>query len=86
VWLFCGAPSQHAAKQKTLANVNAGAALNDFTHVISSSPKSWRIKHKLFHGLLAPIRGFTSASQEQFYPRGFSAIPATSLSSVTESK
>jgi hypothetical protein len=24
----------------------------------------------LFHGLLAPIRGYTSASQAQFYPRG----------------
>jgi hypothetical protein len=34
----------------------------------SSSPKSQRIKHKLFHGLFAPIRGYTSAGQEQFYP------------------
>src|SRR5215831_6138572 len=35
-----------------------------------SSPKSQRVKHKLFHGLLAPIRGYTSAGQAQFYPRG----------------
>jgi hypothetical protein len=41
----------------------------DPTHTASSSPKSRRIKHKLFHGLFAPIRGYTSASQEQCYPR-----------------
>jgi hypothetical protein len=84
VWLFRGRPGQHAAKQKPLADVNAGAAFNDLTHIISSLPKSWHIRHKLFHGLFAPIRGFTSTSQEQFYPRGYSAIPATSLSSATE--
>jgi hypothetical protein len=26
----------------------------------------------LFHGLFAPIRGYTSAGQAQFYPRGSS--------------
>jgi hypothetical protein len=65
-----GSPGHDAAQQKTLADVNAGTALDELTHIASSSPKSQRIKHKLFHGLLAPIRGYTSASQEQFYPRG----------------
>jgi len=74
VAFHCGAPhgqpGHDAAQQKTLADVNAGAALDEPTHIASSSPKSERIKHKLFHGLLAPIRGYTSASQEQLYPRG----------------
>jgi len=65
-----GSPCHDAAQQKTLADINAGAALDDLTHIASSSPKSQRIRHKLFHGLLAPIRGYTSADQERFYPRG----------------
>src|SRR5260370_1010530 len=32
--------------------------------------RAQRIKHKLLHGLFAPIRGYTSAGQVQFYPRG----------------
>jgi hypothetical protein len=62
----------HAEKDafREVADVNSGAAFDEFTHIASSSPKSQRIKHKLFHGLLAPIRGYTSASQAQFYPRG----------------
>jgi hypothetical protein len=65
-----GSPCHNTAQQKALADINAGATLNDFAHIAPSSPKSQRVKHKLFHGLFAPIRGFTSASQVQFYPRG----------------
>jgi hypothetical protein len=83
VGFLMSSPGQDTAKEKTLADVNSGTAFDDLTHNASSPPKSRRVKHKLFHGLFAPIRGFTSASQVQFYPRGFPAIPATSLSSAT---
>jgi hypothetical protein len=52
------------AKQKTLADINGSGTFDDLTPIISSSPKSWRMRHKLFHGLFAPIRGFTSTSRE----------------------
>jgi hypothetical protein len=84
VWLFRGRPGQDAAKQKTLADVNAGAAFNDFTHGISSSPKSRRIRHKLFHGLLAQSGDSPAPARNSFIRGVFSAIPATSFSSATE--
>jgi hypothetical protein len=66
-----------ATARKSVANLtrDAGIHLRQFiltcelSPIASSSPKSQCIKHKLFHGLLAPISGFTSASSARFYPR-----------------
>ena len=45
-----------------------------------------RIKHKLFHGPFAPIRGYTSAGQVQVYPRGLLPHSGNVLVSGDETK
>ena len=62
----------------------AGTALNDFIHLallVTEEPAHQSVSCST--GSMAPIRGCTSASHEQFYPRGTSTIPATSSSSAT---
>ena len=65
-------PAGYVFRAKLILMLAEGASFNAIKRQLqtTSSPKSQRIKHKLFHGLLAPIRGYTSASQAQFYPRG----------------
>ena len=77
---------QDATQQKTLAHVNAGAALHDLSHCLCSlPPESWREIVSCSTGFSAPIRGCTSTSRVQFYPRGCSTIPATVLTPATSS-
>jgi len=52
--------TQHTYKRLPISMPRA--ALDEPIHIASSSAKSQRIKDKLFHGLLASITGYTSAS------------------------
>jgi hypothetical protein len=56
------------------------------TPVFIGLPHGKQWQHKLLHGLYAPIRGYTSASKIQFYPRGYNHQSGSVLTSATDSE
>jgi hypothetical protein len=74
---------QCTAKQGPLADVDTTTAFVDFAHSQLLVADELTRKHKLLRGLQAPIRGYTSVSQVQFYPRGLRRHSGNVLTSAT---